>query len=123
MKPSLLQVHRPTGNGVRESPLSGLQDGRNLRLLNVMDDFNRQALGIGLHLSQPSEPVIQALKQINSWSRKPPVIHGPENISGTLHNRAREWCLQMGYIQPATPRQNACVERFNGTVRYEWLSQ
>ncbi len=51
-----------------------LEDGRNLRLLNVIDDFNREALGIEVDFSLPLERVIRALKQIISWRCKPQVI-------------------------------------------------
>ena len=51
-----------------------LEDGRNLRLFNVIDDFNREALGIEVDFSPPSERVIRALKQIISWCGKPQVI-------------------------------------------------
>ncbi len=103
-----------------------LEDGRNLRLFNVIDDFNREALGIEVDFSLPSERVIRALKQIIAWRGKPQVIrcdNGPENISATLQDWAREWGIQIEYIQPGKPQQNAYVERFNRTVRYEWLSQ
>ena len=103
-----------------------LEDGRSLRLFNVIDDFNREALGIEVDFSLPSERVIRALKQIISWRGKPQVIrcdNGPENISGTIQNWAKEWGIRFEYIQPGKPQQNAYVERFNRTVRYEWLSQ
>ena len=41
-----------------------LQDGRSFRLFNVIDDFNREALGIEVDFSLPSERVIRALNQI-----------------------------------------------------------
>ena len=103
-----------------------LEDGRNLRLFNVIDDFNREALGIEVDFSLPSERVIRTLKQIISWRGKPLVIrcdNGPENISAVLQNWAKDSGIQMEYIQPGKPQQNAYVERFNRTVRYEWLSQ
>jgi hypothetical protein len=43
-----------------------LEDGRDLRLFSVIDDFNREALGIEVDFSLPSERVIRALKQIIS---------------------------------------------------------
>ena len=78
-----------------------LEDGRNLRLFNVIDDFNREALGIEVDFSLPSERVIRALKQIISWRGKPQVIrcdNGPENISGTIQNWAKEWGIRFEYI-------------------------
>jgi putative transposase len=103
-----------------------LEDGRNIRLFNVIDDFNREALGIEVDFSLPSERVIRSLMQIISWRGKPNAIrcdNGPENISGTIQRWAQEWGIRFEYIQPGKPQQNAYVERFNRTVRYEWLSQ
>ena len=51
-----------------------LEDGRTFKLFNVIDDFNREALGIEVDFSLPSERVIRALKQIISWRGKPRVI-------------------------------------------------
>lgn len=41
-----------------------LEDGRSFRLLNVIDDFNREALGIEIDFSLPSARVIRALIQV-----------------------------------------------------------
>ncbi len=103
-----------------------LEDGRSIRLFNVIDDFNREALGIEIDFSLPAERVIRALKQIIAWRGKPKVIrcdNGPEYISATLQSWANAWGIKLEYIQPGNPQQNAYVERFNRTVRYEWLSQ
>lgn len=103
-----------------------LYDGRSFRLFNVIDDFNRESLGIEVDFSLPSERVIRALKQIIEWRGKPAVIrcdNGPENISGEIQNWASRTGIRLEYIQPGKPQQNAYIERFNRTVRYEWLSQ
>jgi len=103
-----------------------LSCGKSFRLLNVIDDFNREALGIEIDFSLPSERVIRALQQIIEWRGKPLTIrydNGPENISGTLQRWAEQVGIEFQYIQPGKPQQNAYVERFNRTVRYEWLSQ
>jgi putative transposase len=103
-----------------------LEDGRSIRLLNVIDDFNREALGIEVDFSLPSQRVIRVLEQIMQWRGKPQVIrcdNGPEYISATLQNWASAKGIRLEYIQPGKPQQNAYVERFNRTVRYEWLSQ
>ena len=103
-----------------------LEDGRSFRLFNVIDDFNREALGIEVDFSLPSERVIRALRQVISWRGKPQVIrcdNGPENVSAAIQRWAAQWGIRIEYIQPGKPQQNAYVERFNRTVCYEWLSQ
>lgn len=93
---------------------------------NVIDDFNREALAIEIDFSLPSERVIRVLKQVIAWRGRPWKIrcdNGPENISGAIQQLAKDWSIELEYIQPGKPQQNAYVERFNRTVRYEWLSQ
>ena len=92
--------------------------------LNVLNDFNREGLGIEVDVSLPSERVTRTLHQIIEWRGKPRKIrcdNGPENISGTLRCGGRKSSIQLDYIQPGKPQQNAYVERYNRTVRHEWL--
>lgn len=47
-----------------------LDDRRQFRLLNVLDDFSREGLGIEVDFSLPSERVIRCLNQIIEWRGK-----------------------------------------------------
>ena len=101
-----------------------LADGRQFRLLNVVDDFNREGLGIEVDFSLPAERVVRSLDQIIEWRGKPAAIrvdNGPEYISGTLMKWADKRGIALNHIQPGKPQQNAYVERYNRTVRHEWL--
>ena len=103
-----------------------LEDGRQYRLFNVLDDFNREGLGIEVDLSLPSARVIRALDQIIEWRGSPKAIrcdNGPEYLSAALQEWSARKGIRIDYIQPGKPQQNAYVERFNRTVRYDWLSQ
>ena len=63
-----------------------LGDGRAFRLLNVLDDFNREGLGIEVDFSLPAERVIRSLNRIIEWRGKPGTIRvdfeGSENDPG-----------------------------------------
>lgn len=103
-----------------------LSNGRSFRLFNVLDDFNRQGLGIEADFSLPAERVIRSLEQIIEWRGAPKAIrcdNGPEYISGLLLAWAERRGIRIDHIQPGKPQQNAYVERYNRTVRYGWLSQ
>jgi putative transposase len=52
----------------------------------VLDDFNREGLGIEVDFSLPAERVVRVLNQILEWQGKPSVIrvdNGSETISDT----------------------------------------
>ena len=49
-----------------------LADGRSIRVFKVIDHFNREARGIEIDFSLPSERVIRTLKQIFGGRGKPP---------------------------------------------------
>lgn len=101
-----------------------LTDGRLLRTLNVIDDYNREGLAIDVDLSLPSERVIRSLEQIIEWRGQPAALrldNGPEYIAQSLVDWANEKRITLLYIQPGKPTQNAYIERFNRTVRHEWL--
>lgn len=102
-----------------------LIDGRSYRLFNVIDDFNREGLAIEVDFSLPASRVIRALDQIIEWRGKPKQIrcdNGPEYISNLLATWAMSRGIELSYIQPGNPQQNAYVERYNRTVRYDWLN-
>ena len=101
-----------------------LSNGRKFRTFNVLDDFNREGLGIEVDVSLPSTRVIRSLERIIEWRGKPKTIrcdNWPEYISGTLAIWAKKHDITIEFIQPGNPQQNAYVERYNRTVRHEWL--
>ena len=103
-----------------------LADGRSYRLFNVIDDYRREGLAIEAGFSLPSLRVIRTLEQLLDWRVKPSIIrcdNGPEFISHEFTSWAKRQGIQIEYIQPGNPQQNAYIERHNKTVRYSWVSK
>lgn len=102
-----------------------LWDGRSYRLLNVIDDFNREVLWIETDTSLPALRVIRVLEQLEESRGLPLMIrtdNGPEFISSKLDAWCREKKITLVFIQPGKPMQNAFVERCNGNIRKELLN-
>jgi len=102
----------------------GLEDGRKIRTLNVIDDYNRECLSIEVGVSICSQRVIRVLYQLVEPKGRPERIrtdNGPEFTSSHYSN----WCEEQGimpiYIQPGKPNQSGFVERFNRTFREDAL--
>jgi putative transposase len=98
--------------------------GRRFRVLNIIDDYNREALAIEPDYSLPGEKVIRILKEVIFWRGKPKEIrvdNGPEFIYKALQKWADDNSIRLKYIQPGSPTQNAYVERFNRFFREDIL--
>lgn len=101
-----------------------LVDGRRFRLLNIIDDYNRESLAIEIDTSLPALRVIRTLQKLIERKAIPQTIrvdNGPEFIS----DRLQQWCddkqIRLQFIQPGKPMQNGFVERNNGSLRKELL--
>jgi putative transposase len=66
-----------------------LMNGRKVRILNIIDDFNREALTINADYSQSGWTVVSALEGLKTWRGQPNVIrcdNGPEFLSNHFVN-------------------------------------
>src|SRR5690625_7639550 len=96
-----------------------LVSGKTIRTFNVIDDYNREGLGIEVDLSLPALRVIRALDQIIEWRGKPAALrcdNGPEYISQSLVGWASKRRIKMIYIQPGKTTQNAYKESITQTT-------
>lgn len=97
-----------------------LTNGRRFRVLNIIDDYNREIIAMEVGTSMPAERVLRVLEKVIWCVGKPESVrvdNGPEFIADVF----KSWCngngITIKYIQPGKPTQNSFVERFNGSYR------
>jgi putative transposase len=101
-----------------------LTSGYRFRTINVIDDYNRECLGIKAGISTPASAVIKLLDSIALKRGYPLEIrtdNGPEFISKAFRDWAKSHHIKLIFIQPGKPAQNGYIERFNRTYRGEIL--
>lgn len=117
---------RPNETWSADFMADALWSGRRFRTFNVIDDFSREALRIEIDTSLPSARVVRALDELVEVRGKPRRLrldNGPELISHALAQWARDHQVELCFIQPGKPTQNALIERFNRTLRTEVLDR
>jgi putative transposase len=101
-----------------------LYGGRRFRTLNILDEGVREVLDIVIDTSIPGGRVVKTLDRLVEWRGRPEAIrvdNGPEYLSAIFADWCREHRVELRYIQPGKPNQNAYIERFNRTYRHEVL--
>ena len=102
-----------------------LHYGRPFRTLNVIDESNREILAIEIDISLPAARVVRTLEHLEEIHGLPQAIrldNGSELRSAVFMGWCEEKGIELKFIQPGKPQQNAFIERFNKTYRHEVLS-
>jgi putative transposase len=103
-----------------------LANGRTIKMLNIIDEFTREALAIEVDHSIDADRVVAVLERLTAERGCSPwylrMDNGPELVALAL----ADWCrfndTASVFIDPGSPWQNAWIESFNGRFRDELLN-
>jgi putative transposase len=101
-----------------------LTDKRRFRVLNIIDHYSRYCIASHAGHSIPARRLIEYLEQAIQLYKKPLRIrtdNGPEFTSKRFQLWLKKHGIEWQQIEPGCPQQNACVERFNRTLREDAL--
>ncbi len=101
-------------------------DGRQVKILNVIDEYTREALACRVAHNIDADGVVAVLDRLAAERGRPPAFlrfdNGPEFVA----HATADWCQSTGtdavFIDPGSPWQNAWIESFNGRLRDELLN-
>lgn len=98
--------------------------GAPLRVLNVVDEHTRVAVGCHVASKIGAGGVIAVLRRLFQQHGPPEILrsdNGKEFTAASVVAFLAEAGVQPAFIAPGSPQQNCYVERFNGTMRRELL--
>lgn len=102
-----------------------LGTGRRFRVFTVVDGFSREWPLVIVDTSISGARLVRALEEYAKTHRLPKVIildNGTEFTSAVFLAWAEKHGIELRFIQPGKPNQNAFVESFNGKLRLECLN-
>ena len=102
-----------------------LASDRKFRTANLKDDCTHECPAIEVDLSLPAERVVAMLERVGEERGFPDILvvdNGPELRGRVLEAWARRRGVQLYFIDPGRPVQNAYIESFNGRFRVECLN-
>ena len=100
--------------------------GRRFRCLTIVDDTTKEAPAIEVDVSLTGERVTETLDRLALFQGLPKVLrmdNGPEFQSKALDEWAYRNGVQLEFIRPGKPTDNAYIESFNGKFRDECLNE
>lgn len=116
---------RPNDRWCLDFVSDALASGCRLRVLAILDTCTREAVAIEVATSLPGVRVVQVLERLIAERGRPQEMvldNGPELTSRVLDHWAYQQQVQLQFIDPSKPIQNAFIECFNSRLRDECLN-
>jgi transposase InsO family protein len=101
------------------------EDGRPIKMLNVIDEYSRESLAIKVARRLNSFDVLETLGDLFLAKGSPKYIrsdNGPEFVAKRLRRWLKKLDVGTLFIEPGSPWENGYVESFNGKLRDELLN-
>ena len=102
-----------------------LVTGRTFRVLAVIDQWSRESVMLEANVALTGQSVVEALDAVAAHRQLPKAItvdHGTDFTSKALDEWAYRRGVELDFIRPGKPVENAFIESFNGRLRDECLS-
>mgnify|MGYP001576436111 FL=1 len=99
------------------------ESNRSLKCLTIVDDFSKKSPGLLVNYSITSSDVTDFFDTLSGLPKKLRCDNGPEMTSRHFLSWAHARGIQVEYIQPGKPIQNAFAESFNSRFRDECLNE
>ena len=99
-------------------------DGRQLKILAVIDEYTRECLALHAARSIKAKDVRNILRRLCAERGLPRHVrsdNGPEFVAHALRDWLTSWKSQSSFIEPGAPWQNGYVESFNARLKDELL--
>ncbi len=125
---TLVPIHNPKTRGeiwAMDFMSDQLANGRRFRTLNIVDLFTHEAVAIEVEFSLTGDNVAAILSRLGQSQGLPKTIvcdNGTEFTSKAMDKWAFTTKVELAFIQPGKPNQNAYCESFNARVRDECLN-
>lgn len=116
---------RPNAIWALDFQFDETSDGKQLKLLNAIDEFTRECLAIDVNRNMTADDLTRLLDTLVALHGTPAFLrcdNGPEFAAHAI----ADWCKfnhsSTVFIDPGSPWQNAWIESFNSRLRDEFLN-
>jgi transposase InsO family protein len=121
-----LEAERPDHVWALDFQYDVTSDGRQLRFLNVVDEFTREAFATRAARSFTADATVAVLEEVIAETGRWPANIRMDNGTEFTAHAMRDWCrlsrIETAFIEPGSPWQNGYSESFNGRFRDEFLT-